>query len=745
MGRARQPPARTRAPPRPAIQSLIPCRCEGTIDVRAKALTFHGGTLSDLVTKVTLGKDQSELSEAHVQLPGDAKLSASGHFLHAAPAEGAALFDGKIAFAAANPKLFAAWLGVSPDRVPPEALKTLSLSGPFKIEDHASGGGFLVAPHLDHDALAIDSETFTLSAAYSTAGRATSCSDFPATVSDADAFGLGLFWPAAPLRADAWGSTLWGHALRTGDVDVSVQLAHLKTAKHDLRDFTATLKRASDGPASAHVTAGDGAGFQFTFDGERKGHQDGKPGDENAHLAMSGPSAPLHLPFAGKPIAGAFKLDAALTQSGDASHWSLDGNVGATKLSGDGSGAASESLIPDIDRLSIDAKLERGTATLSGSLKQFSSAPVFDGNLTVDADDFAGFLRELGYSYEPRKKDLGALSLVAQLSASLDHVGVTSLSASVGEDSLSATADLNLAGPRANLSADIKAAKISLDGYLAAPEKNEAWSSERLKLDVFRQFDGNIKLNADELKIGPWDLRNLGTALDVKDGAIAARNARAQLFGGAMAFTGTAQLSDDGIAAAFDMNVQNFDWVKAAAKLFPTMAAPGQGSALAHIAGNARGHSLMGLVSGFSGRAELSGSGGAIAGFDLAAWGNGLNGAPRARRRLAPRPRHTLARRDECLELPHHGGGNQRCAHDPTGQHRFPRRRRRAFGEDQFAHARARSAHGSRADDGARPHTGDHGDRGANRRPDPHRRRQCRERGRQQVAPPGVMAHGSGS
>src|SRR5262249_49192865 len=78
---------------------------------------------------------------------------------------------------------------------------------------------------------------------------------------------------------------------------------------------------------------------------------------------------------------------------------------------------------------------------------------------------------------------------------------------------------------------------------------------------------------------------------------------------------------------AFDMNVQNFDWTKAAARLFPALGTNGNGSANAHIAGTANGRSMMALVSTLAARAELSGNGGALEGFNLGAWGNGPNGA----------------------------------------------------------------------------------------------------------------------
>jgi uncharacterized protein involved in outer membrane biogenesis len=613
-------------------ESLGICRCEGTVQVSAKALKSGGAELSDLGILVKLGLNGAELTDAHIVLPGSSRLSAQGRLPR--PSPGVPVFDGAIAFDSHEPKLFFAWLGVSTERVQPSALKTLTLAGPFKLENRGSAGAAngvdaerYLTPHLDHAALNLDDQAFTVSAAYDERDPGYFMFALKGEKLDADAYGLGVFWPKAPLQTRAWTSTIWGRAARAGEVEVSLVLGQLKTAGHTARGLEAELARAAGGPASAHLSIGDLAGYQILFEGERQKPAPDRPADEAARLIVSGPGSPINLPFAGKPMAGSLKLALTLGQTGDRSAWKLDGSVGTIRLTGEASGAASEKLLPDIDRLNVSAQFDRGLAIISGALRELTVLPAFDGNLTIDAQDFPSFMRELGYSYQPRRKDLGALSLVSKLTASPDHVGIESLSASVGEDSLVARAELDLIPARPVLETDIKIAKLSLDGYLAAPDKGTSWSAERLKLDIFRRFDGEIRFSADRFEIGPWDMRKAESLFAIKDGTVETRNARAILYSGAMSFTGEAHLDEEGGKGSFDMNVQNFDWLRAAPEFFPALGVAGKGNATAHIAASARGASLMALVSTFGGRIELTGSGGAIKGFDLGAWGNGLNGA----------------------------------------------------------------------------------------------------------------------
>jgi uncharacterized protein involved in outer membrane biogenesis len=613
-------------------ESLGVCRCEGTVRVSAKALKSGGAALSDLGILVKLGLNGAELTDAHIVLPGSSRLSAQGRLPR--PGPGVPAFDGAIAFDSREPKLFLAWLGVSTERVQPNALKAFTLAGPFRLENRTPAGAAsgadperYLTPHVDRAALTLDDQAFTISAAYDERDPGYFMFALKGEKLDADAYGLGVFWPKAPLQTRAWNSTIWGRAARAGDVEVALSLGQLKTSGKSVRGLEAELARAAGGPASAHLSIGDLAGYQILFQGARQKPAPDRPADENAQLVISGPGSPINLPFAGKPMAGSLKLQLTLDQTGDQSTWKLDGSVGTIKLIGEAKGAASEKLLPDIDRLNVSARFDRGLAIISGALRELTVLPGFDGNLTVDAQDFPSFMRELGYSYQPRRKDLGALSLVSKLTASPDHVGIEALSASVGEDSLVARAELDLIPERPVLQSDIKIAKLSLDGYLAAPDKGTNWSAERLKLDVFRRFDGEIRFAADRFEIGPWDMRKAESLFAIKDGTVQARNARAILYSGALSFSGEAHIDQDGPKGSFDMNVQNFDWLRAAPEFFPALGVAGKGNATTHIAGTARGASLMALVSSFGGRIELTGSGGAIKGFDLGAWGNGLNGA----------------------------------------------------------------------------------------------------------------------
>ena len=71
--------------------------------------------------------------------------------------------------------------------------------------------------------------------------------------------------------------------------------------------------------------------------------------------------------------------------------------------------------------------MTEGTLLLAGSLTDVVAKPTFKGNVTVDAISFPAYLRALGYKYEPRKKDLGALSFVADLELSSDAISVPRL------------------------------------------------------------------------------------------------------------------------------------------------------------------------------------------------------------------------------------------------------------------------------------------------------------------------------
>jgi hypothetical protein len=607
--------------------------CEGTVKIAAKALKFAGADLADLGIAVKLGLDGAALTDGHIMLPGHARLSATGQ-LPRPGKPGSALFDGAINFDAAEPALFLGWLGVPTEHVQPNALKVLKLSGPFRLEDRArvgaangAGGERYLTPHLDRETLTLDDQSFTLSAAYDERAPGYLLFALEGQKLDADAYGLGLFWPRAPLETKSWARTLWGRAARAGEVNIALTLGELKTAGRTLRGLEAAMTRGPDGQAAATASIADLASYQISLAGTRQKTNGDHPGAENAQLNVSRSGAGIHLPFAGKPLQGALKLDVALAQAGDRADWKLGGSIGTIKLQGEGTGPASEQLIPDIERLSVSAKFDRGTAILGGSLRGLTAAPAFAGNLTVDAQDFPSFMRELGFTYDPRRKDLGALALVAHGVASLDHVGIDASSVSVGEDSLTAQADLNLLAKRPVLKAEIKAEKISADGYLPAPDKAATWSSERLKLDLLRRFDGEIRFTADRLEIGPWDMRKVQALIPITDGTISTRNATATIYGGPATFTGNGHLSEAGIDVGFDMLVQDFDWTIAAARLFPALGAEGPGNANAHLAGNARGQSMMALVGSFSGRTNVSGSAGTLKGFDLAAWGAGLKDA----------------------------------------------------------------------------------------------------------------------
>ncbi len=393
---------------------------------------------------------------------------------------------------------------------------------------------------------------------------------------------------------------------------------------HPVRGFDATAKREASGAANAHIAILSFSGYHVLFDGERGKTDDGPP-NISAHLNISGGGAPIKLPLAGKGLPGPLKLDLTLKQTPSAANYALTGSSGDISFKGGGTGPASSEGIPDIAKLNLTAHMSQGDVALSGSLGGLGDAPELESSLTIDALDLGAFLRELGYTYQPRRKNLGAFSLVTQLSANGKRITLSDLAASVGQDNGAGSGTFTF-GPRDTLNANFKIAHAALADYLPAPDKGAIWSPERLKLDVFRRFDGNLNLTADRLTIGPYDLSGLSAPITLKDGSFATKAAHASLYGGALTFSGTANITNDGVNGTLRGGLGNFDWVRAAHKLFPALGALGTGKANTQFALGASGRSMVDLVHSLGGSIDIRGVGGALDGFDLAGWAKEVGG-----------------------------------------------------------------------------------------------------------------------
>ncbi|MFZ1990594.1 MAG: AsmA family protein [Alphaproteobacteria bacterium] len=614
------------------LSGLGLCHCEGEAKLRAPRVEFGTSELTDFLIDLKLHETGAELASAHITLPGESQLDASGSF--PAAATDGTVFDGRIAFNSVGPRAFLDWLGLSAARLAPNALKTLSLVGPFKLIDRApsaqsglTGTSFehYPVPFIDNALLSLDDQRLQISASYDDRAPRSLLLHLSGDALDADAYGLsGLWLPAMPLAANGWGRTVWGRALHAGEVDLKIKLREMRLGGHPVRGFDASVNRSADGASNAHIAIDSFSGYRVLLDQARAKSGDTPP-DITAHLNISGAGKPIKLPLAGKGLPGSLKLDVTLAQTGGAANYVLAGSSGDIAFKGTGAGPASNDIIPDIETLNLTAHMSQGDIALSGSFGALSTAPDLEGNLTIDALDFAAFLRELGYTYEPRRKDLGALSLVTQLSASSERVSLTELAASVGQDNLSGHGTFTF-GARDKLGADLKITHAALADYLPLPEKGSIWSPDRMKLDVLGRFDGNLNLVADRVSIGPYDLSNLSASLTLQDGALETKAAHASLYGGALNASGALHLSNDGFNGTLHGTLNGFDWTRAARKLFPALGSSGAGKADAKFALSTSGRSMVDFVHSLEGELVVRGSGGSLDGFDLPAWSKGVAG-----------------------------------------------------------------------------------------------------------------------
>ncbi len=203
------------------LRGLGLCHCTGEARFSAPRVEFGEAELTDLLVDLKLSQTGAQLAQAHVTLPGESQLDGSGDFLNTPRADGT-VFDGRIAFNSVNPRLLMEWLGLSNKRLSPNALKTVSLIGPFKLVDHApSAGSGLVGtigehypvPFIDNALLQLDDQRLQLSASYDDRPPRSLLLHLSGDTLDADAYGLSGFWlPAEPL-ASGVGHTLWGRIL----------------------------------------------------------------------------------------------------------------------------------------------------------------------------------------------------------------------------------------------------------------------------------------------------------------------------------------------------------------------------------------------------------------------------------------------------------------------------------------------------------------------------------------------------
>ena len=205
-------------------------------------------------------------------------------------------------------------------------------------------------------------------------------------------------------------------------------------------------------------------------------------------------------------------------------------------------------------RKTTTASLE--TVKLVGRTAERTSAHSLNFDLTVDGKDLST-LRALAGAPLPTKP----YHLAATITGDVNKVIMTkSLQASFGGSSLAGEASLALSDPRPKLTATLNSPMIDLTEFLrpvAAPatrsgSDDRIFSKDPLPLEALRTFDGDVTLNAAEVKTETVTLRNVSAHLTLDDQILQIKPIAVDVTGGH--FEGNVDLSARRAPAVIDLN-----------------------------------------------------------------------------------------------------------------------------------------------------------------------------------------------
>ena len=613
------------------LRLLGSCECQGDLSLTAEKLLLDNVSFGPLSAAAEFDSEIGPTTRIELALPGETAFSAAGRI--GASETQSALLTGSINLKSDQARMFLSWLDVDIGAVEPSKLKSFDLSGELLLADRAAvtGAGLrtgetrsLVVADIPQATLILDGASYDVALAANPVPPTSLRLKFVGGEFDAAAYGLlGALWPEAPLDVAAWGETGLGRAGRFDALDLHIELEALGLGRRTANDFALAIDRSADGLALARLDVREFAGYGIKLDGSRQVDADaGVPLSKGRLRVSGGRDAGFVLPFAEQPLSREIDLDATYEEVPGKAAFKLDGVAGDMVLMGEAAGTPRGQLIADFDTLELSATMKEGRAILGGSLSGLSGLPVFDGNLTVDALSFPSYVRALGYDYEPRRRDLGALSVVAELGYSSEALRVPRFAASVGDQTATGNLEMKLGGERGVLDMGLNLGEVSLNGFLPKPDSGLLWSTDEITLDVLERADGDIRLGAERLEVYGLNLKGVSADLGLKDGVLSGQAMTASLFGGALSLTGSVGSRDGVVSLTGQGGLSNFDLEKAAQVLAPNLGITGYGDAT--FDASAKGTTQFMLAQSVSGEGTLKGGAGRLQGFDLATWSAGL-------------------------------------------------------------------------------------------------------------------------
>ncbi len=289
---------------------------------------------------------------------------------------------------------------------------------------------------------------------------------------------------------------------------------------------------------------------------------------------------------------------------------------------------------------SVNIDVARGHIIMNGELANARSSR--DYKLTIDAsgEDLTSFLRGLGVGFRPASNELGGYDVRAALHGNVNGTVLSDMNAAFGPVSVRGMGELQLAGEKPELRAELVSGELMADlllpemlgdkgeipygaGRRGASAGQLPWSGEPIDLAVLDSFNVSVKFSSPHVVVRGIDLTEAGFLISVKNGAIALSEFNGKLFGGPL--TLSAKLGRGGAGAEFSARFEltDADAAAASAALLGESAITGRFDFSGDI--NAAGASTFALVSALEGSGRLKAVNGVIRGIDLPAMNKQLD------------------------------------------------------------------------------------------------------------------------
>ncbi len=636
----------------------VPDGINGTAEVTVDAMTYMGGNVRQVRIIASVEDGRLTIGSASALLPGGSDLAFSGA---TGSGDGPVELTGRLRLASSSARALLGWAGLDLQSVPADRLGQLSLDS-----------GVTISPalvQLQGMNLVLDTSTVTGAFAYALQDRPSFSADL-----SMDRLNLDAYLSDGPVEEEVdLAESL--SVLDSFDTRVRLSVDRLTynrtpvsgvTAELDLVDGALALKQlaAQDFGGTAISATGTGEAFSadpvldlsVTTRGPRAGSLldvfgigtlAGGAADEALDLeaSLSGTLASTRLSVTGG------LGDTALTLSGDSTDLMKDSRSVNLRIDlQNPSWAAFARQIDLADLAPVDGS--DSPATLKGTV--VSQAGTYDANLEVQLAGAAvagsgqvvvaeagvtydlqvdargtslpALVRGLGVDYSPANDDV-AFEVSSKVTGGEALLNAEELTARLGAATIAGEFAVDMSGKRPRVMARFTTEKFDADPFLepvdTGPQQvrqrgGQRWSSEPIGLDFLKSFDGELSLEARELRFRRYVFDEPKLSIDLNEGVLQLKTLSGFLFGGAASFSGFLDVSSVPVFT-IDIDLNDASVAQALQTTADLQSATGTFQMNAKFAG--QGDSEMAIVSSLRGRGTLEARDGVIRGFDLSRLG----------------------------------------------------------------------------------------------------------------------------